>query len=96
MAAEDDIGDYTSESASDADTSRKSENPVFWPKELLPKVLPDVRVFSFGYDVDINHFFGSAGQNNVLRHSQDLLSDVANIKAPAGKVRVESVALTQG
>lgn len=60
---------------------------MFSPKELLPKIFPNVRIFSFGYDVDINHFFGSAGQTNVFRHSQDLLNDVSNISAPEGKVR---------
>jgi hypothetical protein len=83
-AANDDVGEYTSESASDAE--QPAATGVFWPKDLLPRIFPNSRIFSFDYDVDINHFFSSSAQNNVFRHSQDLLTDVANIAPPDGKV----------
>ena len=51
---------------------------VFWPKELLPKVVPQTRIFTWGYDVDINHLFSSASQATVFQHAGTLLSDLAN------------------
>ncbi|KAI4159715.1 MAG: hypothetical protein LQ342_006330 [Letrouitia transgressa] len=35
----------------------------FWPQQLLPKVIPSTRIFTWGYDADIDGFLASASQN---------------------------------
>ena len=61
------------DSHSDIDTS----NTTFWPKDLLPEVLADVRVFTWGYDADIDGF-GSRSQSTINQHAGSLLSDIAD------------------
>jgi hypothetical protein len=38
---------------------------VFWPKALLPSIVGNVKVYSFGYDADVERFMSSAGFNTV-------------------------------
>lgn len=53
---------------------------LFWPKILLPKVLPDVQIFTWGYDADVGGFFSSAGQSTIHEHARSLLSDLADLR----------------
>lgn len=54
------------------------ETGIYWPFDLLPKDIPDARIFSFGYDADVTHLgFGSVGQNTLQNHAQNLLHDLA-------------------
>jgi hypothetical protein len=55
-----------------------SSSTIFWPKDLLAKSIPNSRIFTWGYDVDINHIFSNAGQATVFQHATTLLSDLAN------------------
>ncbi|KAL8650898.1 MAG: hypothetical protein Q9210_003548 [Variospora velana] len=50
---------------------------IFWPRDLLPSVIQDVRIFTWGYDADIDGF-GSASQNTIHQHAGSLLSDLAD------------------
>lgn len=59
-------------------SQQTSGGDVFWPKELLPKVVPQTRIMTWGYDVDINHLFSSASQATVFQHAGSLLLDLAN------------------
>uniref|UniRef100_A0A8H7TW05 Nephrocystin 3-like N-terminal domain-containing protein n=1 Tax=Bionectria ochroleuca TaxID=29856 RepID=A0A8H7TW05_BIOOC len=34
------------------------DGPVCWPRDLVPKVVPDARVLSYGYDAKIQRLFG--------------------------------------
>jgi len=53
-------------------------NPsVFWPRDLLPSLISDVRVLTWGYDADIDGF-GSRSQSSINQHAQSLLSDIAD------------------
>ena len=38
---------------------------VFWPESLLPAAVENVKVYSFGYDADVERFMSSAGLNTV-------------------------------
>jgi hypothetical protein len=65
------------------DNISPANHQVFWPKDLLPKAIPNIRVFTFGYDVDIYHFnpfAGAAGQASVYQHAKTLLGDIANAR----------------
>ncbi|KAI1491228.1 hypothetical protein F5X96DRAFT_488961 [Biscogniauxia mediterranea] len=55
----------------------KERKKPFWPKDLLPKELENVRVFSFGYDADIEKFMSSTGKNSVQDHGANLLHDLS-------------------
>ena len=59
---------------------------VFWPKELLPKAIPQTRIYTWGYDVDINHLFSTASQATVFQHASTLLSDIANKRILSAEV----------
>jgi len=50
---------------------------TFWPRDLLPRIISDVRVFTWGYDADIDGF-GSRSQSTIIQHAESLLSDIAN------------------
>lgn len=52
---------------------------IFWPEALLPGVLPDIRIFTWGYDADVDRFRSTASQNTIFQHAADLLSDVADL-----------------
>jgi hypothetical protein len=61
---------------------------VFWPQDLLPSVLPRAKIYTWGYDVDINHIFKSTGQASVFQHAGTLLTDIADERiSPAEKSR---------
>lgn len=51
---------------------------VYWPADLLPNVLPESRILTWHYDVDINHLFSSASQATVFQHAESLLSALAD------------------
>lgn len=57
---------------------------VFRPQALLPKVIPDARIFTWGYDANIDGFLSTASQNTVHQHATNLLSDLADLR---GSVR---------
>ena len=67
----------------DGSSSTISESPicreVFWPQDLLPKDVEDVRVMTFGYHSDP----GGSSQDNLYTLSKSLLGKVANERASA-------------
>lgn len=80
-ASSDDGKNADSDSAVSSDLVVPSSNlsdTLFWPKELLPKAIPEARIYTWGYDVDINHVFANAGQATTFQHAATLLSDLAN------------------
>jgi hypothetical protein len=59
-------------------------NEVFWPRDLLPKDVEDVRVMTFGYYSDPK----GSSQDNLYTLSKSLLSRLANERTSAvGQVR---------
>lgn len=52
----------------------------FWPEALLPSDLPNARIFTYGYDADVAHFFSQASQSRIGDHAKTLLSDLARIR----------------
>jgi hypothetical protein len=46
---------------------------IFWPALLLPSVVPNTRIWTLGYDADIDGFWSSASQNTVSQHAANLL-----------------------
>lgn len=67
--------------------AQEKPNTLFWPKEILPAVVPETRIYTWGYDVDINHVFSSASQATVFQHAMSLLSDLDNARTSDDDVK---------
>ena len=53
---------------------------AFWPRDLLPKVIPNTRIYTWGYDADIHKFGSPTSQNTIHQYSSSLLSDLADLQ----------------
>ena len=49
---------------------------VFWPRDLLPEVLPLSRIMTWGYDVQIERLLSSTSKASIFHHAETLLSDL--------------------
>lgn len=67
-------------SVSAASSAKQAGRPrqIFWPRDLLPAVLPAVRIFTWGYDVDVANLVGRTAQESIYEHANVLLSDLAD------------------
>lgn len=43
-----------------ASMSNARVSEIFWPKDLLPVEIPNCRILSWGYDMDVDHATSSA------------------------------------
>ena len=59
-------------------TWREKESDCFWPGDLVPTDLSNARIFTYGYDADIVHFWGQAWQSRINDHANTFLSALAN------------------
>ncbi|KAL8959286.1 MAG: hypothetical protein Q9193_003826 [Seirophora villosa] len=59
---------------------KKEKEWLFWPQSLLPAVVPDSHIFTWGYDADVGGIFSSGGQSTIHEHANSLLSDLANLR----------------
>lgn len=53
---------------------------VFWPEKLLPDDLPKARIFTYGYDADILHFWEMSSQSRIGNHAQTLLNTLSQVR----------------
>ncbi|CZR52801.1 uncharacterized protein PAC_02678 [Phialocephala subalpina] len=58
-----------------------TKNSVFWPQKLLPLDITDARIFSYGYDANIAHFWARPADNRLDTYSNDLFSQLNNRRA---------------
>ena len=54
---------------------------VFWPTDLLPEDVPNVRIISYGYESEVLKMFASANTNNLYQHAQNMLADIQRIRS---------------
>ncbi|KAF2736238.1 hypothetical protein EJ04DRAFT_433468, partial [Polyplosphaeria fusca] len=60
------------------DGSDQEPTRVFWPQDLLGESFPELRIFTYGYDSHVTHWFkGPAMQLDILSHGESLLSGLA-------------------
>ncbi|KAF2654337.1 hypothetical protein K491DRAFT_679804 [Lophiostoma macrostomum CBS 122681] len=52
----------------------------FWPQDLLPKDLPNARIYSYGYDADVIKFFDGVAVVNLDQYAQTLCIQLSNIQ----------------
>jgi protein SERAC1 len=63
-----------------------SINSVFWPKDLLVVDVPKARILTFGYDADVDHFWGPS-QNEINGHAHKLIDSLIGLRHRTGTVR---------
>lgn len=64
-----------------------SKNNVFWPRDLLSRDFPDVRVITFGYDSVVVGPRGRVGQNQIHDHAKALIADLQRCRKNGEEVR---------
>ena len=58
----------------DASSGSKS---IFWPEELLPRDIPNAKIFTYGYNADvIGGLLKGPDMNNVSQHATNLMVDL--------------------
>ncbi|KAF3002784.1 hypothetical protein E8E14_000058 [Neopestalotiopsis sp. 37M] len=77
--AESSVQTANGSSTNQSTLNKKGEKKVFWPRELLPLSVNNVRIFTFGYDADIGKFMGAAGLNSLFQHARNLLNASINL-----------------
>ena len=60
------------------DQKTKKTEDVFWIQQLLPAVLSNARIFTWGYDAGVTRLFSNSSQATIFEHSRTLLSDIAD------------------
>ncbi|KAL4897102.1 hypothetical protein BDV59DRAFT_198528 [Aspergillus ambiguus] len=58
-----------------ASTTNNAE--VFWPTDLLPEVLPSVRIITYGYNANVSSFSDSVSTDHIHNHAETLASSLA-------------------
>lgn len=53
-----------------------TESKIHWPHSLLKTIVPNCRVFSFGYDADVASFWGGASKNRLADHARGLIGNL--------------------
>ena len=54
-----------------------TQKTVYWPADLLPDDIPDARIFTFGYDSHVTHWFGGpTSRSNIAEHGLTLLNAI--------------------
>ena len=67
-------------------TTSWKKGDILWPKELLPKQLPNVRIIAWNYNVDVLRFFNSkTKEKSILQHAENLLFDLGGEREEEGR-----------
>lgn len=62
-----------------AGEQKRVKGSIFWPAELLPYDLKDVRIMTYGYDSQVTKFFsGPANQMNISEHGRSFLNSLSS------------------
>lgn len=50
---------------------------VFWPRDLLPGKVPDIRILTYGYDSNV---VNGKNKNGIYQHAENMLSALQRIR----------------
>ncbi|KAK6350003.1 hypothetical protein TWF696_006255 [Orbilia brochopaga] len=59
----------------------KKDTGVLWPRDLLPREIPEVRILSYGYDTKVTSWFEGATSNMIHHHSETMVSRLHNFRS---------------
>ncbi|KAF6799460.1 nb-arc and ankyrin domain protein [Colletotrichum sojae] len=90
-------GPTTPGDSTDSVVSGSQQSGCFWPRDLLAKDFPKTRIFTYGYDSSVSHFFeGAANVSNIRDHAQDLLQRLSGERTDCEHRRLIFVAHSLG
>ncbi len=46
--------------------SPKRSGPVYWPRDLVPRTVPNARILTYGYDTRVGHWLGPAVSKTTI------------------------------
>lgn len=77
-------------------TFKGRKETTFWPKELLPEDVKDVRILTWGYDADVvrPELFRMASNNDIKAHAGNLCTDLANMRTDCPQVSRRGVVVS--
>lgn len=53
---------------------------VFWPRDLLPQKIKNIRVLSYDYDSNCVGFIQGSNKNGIYQHAEHMLSALQRIR----------------
>ncbi|ORY03567.1 hypothetical protein BCR34DRAFT_573448 [Clohesyomyces aquaticus] len=59
-------------------TATTKDGKVFWPRDLLTQDIKNARIFTWGYDSHITHFWSKTSAGNVDTHAKNLCADLSS------------------
>ena len=63
-----------------------------WPKDLLPKKIPQARILTFGYDTDVWHFWSRpASDNTIKNHADTLTADLCSLRHEKSQIAARPI-----
>ena len=56
------------------------ERPIYWPADMLPSLMPNAKIWTYGYNAEvIEGMFQANNQNSIMKHGVDLMAKVERI-----------------
>ena len=69
-----------------AGQAAEDDRKVLWPQDLLPLVIPDVNIYTYGHDASVDHILSSAAHDTIHQKASTLLSDLADMRQTSQEV----------
>lgn len=66
-------------------TSAEVRKDIFWPRDLLPLKVGNIRILTYGYDSKVVH---GRNKNGIYEHAENMLSGLERIRS---EVRIPTV-----
>lgn len=57
-------------------TSENSQSSWLSDKDMLPKVVSNARILTWGYDANVTALLGSTSSDRILQHAHTLVADL--------------------
>jgi hypothetical protein len=56
-----------------SDPTGLNQDGIFWPRDLLPERVNNIRILTYGYDSDPIRIWSSVDRVSIVQHARDLL-----------------------
>lgn len=78
-------------------SEKKVKKSLYWPTDLLPNDVQNIRILTYGYDSHVTRFFqGAANQTNISDHGRSFLNDLSSQRRTCRKRPIIFVAHSLG
>jgi hypothetical protein len=65
--------------------TKSNKEGVFWPRDLLCRDFPNIRILTYGYDSQVSRFFSATNQSGIFAHGQKFLLALKRERLQASK-----------